>query len=75
MLLVMCYAVFQVHVVQPEVRKAEVKCPFPCGHAVLNESHNMEWHVSVESGAEQELVLVYTIEHPAQDHVQGLPQH
>ncbi len=59
---------------QPEVRKAEVKCPLACGHALLNESHNMEWDVSVESGAEQELVLVYTVEHPAQDHVQGLPK-
>ena len=43
------------------MRKAEVKCPLPCGYAVLNESHNMEWHVSVESGTEQELVLVYIL--------------
>ena len=61
--------------VQPEVRKAEVKCMLPCGHAVLNESNNMEWHVTVESGAEQELKLVYTIEHPIEDHVQGLPKY
>ena len=63
------------NIVQPEARKTEVKCPLPCGHAMLNESHNMEWHVSVESGAEQELVLVYTVEYPAQDHVQGLPKY
>jgi hypothetical protein len=62
-------------VVHPEgVRKAGVKVPLPTGHAILNESNNMEWHVTIDSGASQELSLVYTVEHPAQDHVQGLPK-
>ena len=61
--------------VRPEgVRKAQVKVPLSCGYALLNDSNNMEWHVAVESGAEQELSLVYTVEHPAQDHVTGLPK-
>ncbi len=64
----------QVQVVHPEgVRKAQVQVPLPSGHAVLNESNNMEWHVTVASGAEQELKLVYVVEHPVQDHVKGLP--
>lgn len=58
----------------PEVRKAKVECPLPNGgHAILNESNNMEWHVSMESGKERKLQLVYNIEYPAQDHVLGLP--
>ena len=65
----------QVQVLRPEVRKAQVKCSLACGHAILNDSNNMEWHVSVESGAELELQLVYSVEHPVQDHVQGLPKH
>ena len=60
--------------VQPEVRKAGVQCAISCGYAILNESNNIEWHVSVDSGAELELRLVYTIQHPAQDYVQGLPK-
>ena len=59
---------------KPEVRKAEVQCALPCGYAILNESNNLEWHVSVESGVELELQLIYTVEHPAQDHVLGLPK-
>ena len=66
----------QVQLTCPEgVRKPQVKCALPCGgYAVLNESNNMEWHITVEPGAEQELKLVYSVEHPAQDHVQGLPK-
>ena len=62
----------QVQVVQPELQKAGSKGVLDGSHAVLNESNNVEWHISVESGREQELKLVYTVEHPAQDHVQGL---
>ena len=60
--------------VQPEARKAGVKCVLPYGHAVLNDSNNMEWHISVEAGAEQKLKLLYTVEYPAQDSVEGLPK-
>ena len=62
--------------VRPEgVRKAGVKVPLSGGHAILNEGNNMEWHVAVDSGAEHELSLVYAVEHPAQDYVQGLPKY
>ncbi len=60
--------------VNPEVHKAQVRCPLPRGYAILNDSNNLDWHVSVEGGEELELKLLYTVEHPAQDHVQGLPK-
>ncbi len=55
---------------EPDVQK--IKCPLPCGHVILNESSNMEWHISVQSGEELELRLIYGVEYPAQDHVEGL---
>ena len=65
----------KVNLVRPEgVRKARVKVPHLNGHVLLNESNNMEWHITVDSGAQQELSLVYTVEHPAQDLVNGLPK-
>ncbi len=59
---------------EPDVQKIQVKCLLPCGHAILNESNNMEWHVSVQSGEDLELRLIYSVEYPAQDHVEGLPK-
>ena len=59
----------QVTVSDPDVRKPNVSVPLPFGHAVLNESNNMEWHAQVEAGSELELKLVYAVEHPAQDGV------
>ena len=59
---------------EPDVQKVQVKCPLLSGHAMLNESNNMEWHVSVQSGEELELRLIYSVEYPAQDHVEGLPK-
>ncbi len=56
------------------MQKIQVKCPLPCGHAILNENNNMEWHVSIQSGEELELRLVYSVEYPAQHHVEGLPK-
>ena len=54
------------------MKKANVACAVSCGHALLNDSNNVEWDVKVESGAEFQLKLVYTVEHPAQDAVEGL---
>ena len=54
----------QVQVLRSEVGKAQMECPLPCGNTILNDSNNMECHVSVESEAEHELQLVYTMEHP-----------
>ena len=54
------------------MKKANVPCPLPSGYALLNDSNNVEWHVRVEPGAELELKLVYVVEHPAQDAVEGL---
>ena len=59
---------------QPDLRKTGVVCPLPFGHAVLNESNNIEWHAEVGAGSELDLKLVYTVEHPAQDGVGGLPK-
>ena len=59
---------------QPELKKMNVPCSLAGGYALLNDSNNVEWHVKVESGAELELKLVYTVEHPAQDAVEGLPK-
>ena len=56
------------------MKKANVACPVSCGHALLNDSNNVEWDVKVESGAELKLKLIYTVEHPAQDAVEGLPK-
>ena len=56
------------------MKKANVACPVSCGHALLNDNNNVEWDVKVESGAELQLKLVYTVEHPAQDAVEGLPK-
>ena len=63
----------QVTIQEPELKKANSACPLPCGHALLNDSNNVEWHVKVESGAEFQLKLIYIVEHPAQDVVEGLP--
>ena len=59
---------------QPELKKPNAPCAVPGGYALLNDSNNVEWHVKVEPGAELELKLVYTVEHPAQDAVDGLPK-
>ena len=59
----------------PAVHKVQVRCALSCGYALLNESNNMEWHITVQSGEELELSLVYNVEYPAQHHVQGLPKH
>ena len=72
----MCPAVpLQVVVTEPDLKKAHTPCPLPTGgHAILNESNNIEWHVAVARGAKLELRLVYSVEHPPQDGVQGLPK-
>ena len=64
------------NVTEPEVRKVGVSCPLPLlhGHAVLNDSHNLEWHVTLDPNTEVELKLVYSVEFPLQDDVQGLPK-
>ena len=64
----------QVTVQEPDLKKANAACPLPAGHALLNDSNNVEWHVGVESGAELELKLIFSVEHPAQDAVEGLPK-
>ena len=40
-----------------------------CGHALLNDSNNVERDMKVESGAELQLQLI--LEHPAQDDVKS----
>ena len=59
---------------EPDLRKANAPCPLPSGHALLNDSNNVEWHVKVEPEVELELKLIYTVEHPAQDVVEGNPK-
>ena len=56
------------------MKKMNVPCSLAGGYALLNDSNNVEWHVKVELGAELELKLVYSVEHPAQDAVEGLPK-
>ena len=58
----------------PSVKKVGERCTLPFGHALLNESNNLEWLADVGAGSELELKLVYTVEHPAQDGVEGLPK-
>ena len=70
----LCDNIVQVHIAEPELRKQGVPCPLPSGHAVLNEDNNAEWHVSVAAGAELSLRLVYSVEYPLQDDVEGLPK-
>ena len=65
---------FQVQIVEPDVKKVRVKAELPYGHAILNDSHNVEWHVKLAADTELELKLVYTVEHPPQDRVDGLPK-
>ena len=66
----------QVNVLEPEVRKVGVACPlsFPRGHTVLNDSHNLEWHITLQPEADVGLKLVYSVEFPQQDAVEGLPK-
>ena len=64
----------QVAVQEPDLKKVNTPCPLPSGHALLNDNNNVEWHVKVEPGVELELKLIYTVEHPAQDAVDGLPK-
>ena len=59
---------------EPDLRKQGVAVQLPFGHAVLNASNNIEWHTAVESDKELELRLVYSVEHPPQDSVAGLPK-
>ena len=65
----------QVNVLEPEVRKVGVACPLslPRGHTVLNDSHNLEWHITLEPETDVGLKLVYSVEFPQQDAVKGLP--
>ena len=64
----------QVAVQEPDLKKVNTRCLLPSGHALLNDSNNVEWHVKVEPGVELDLKLIYTVEHPAQDAVDGLPK-
>ena len=64
----------QVVVVSPELKKQGSRCNVPSGYAVLNEDNNIEWHVTMATNAELTLKLVYTVERPQQDDVQGLPK-
>ena len=64
----------QVQIIEPDVKKAGVKMQLPYGYAVLNDSHNVEWHVKLAADTELELKLVYSVEHPPQDRVDGLPK-
>ena len=64
----------QVQIIEPDVKKEGVKVQLPCGYAVLNDSHNVEWHVKLAADIELELKLVYSVEHPPQDSVDGLPK-
>ena len=66
------FYVAPVTVQEPDLKKANVACAVSCGHALLNDNNNVEWDVKVESGAELQLKLVYTVEHPAQDAMEGL---
>jgi len=63
-----------VNVIEPAIKKVEEKVLLPFGHAVLNESNNLEWSARIEPGNELELRLVYIVEHPVQDGVTGLPK-
>ena len=54
------------------MKKANIACLVSCGRALLNDSNNVEWNLKVESGAELQLKLIYTVEHPVQDTVEGL---
>ena len=64
----------QVNVLEPELKKPNVNFPFPWGHALLNDNHNVEWHANLAPDMEVELRLVYAVEYPRQDEVQGLPK-
>ena len=60
----------QVHVAEPDLKKQGVPCQLPFGQAVLNDSNNVQWEVSVGADQELELRLVYTVEHPPQDAIE-----
>ncbi len=62
------------NVTDPDVKKPGVKCPLPYGHALLNDSHNLEWHATVVPDTELELRLVYSVEYPLQYDVKVLPK-
>ena len=62
------------HILEPELKKQNARCPLPFGYTLLNESNNLEWHASLASETEVELRLVYSVEYPLQDDVQGLPK-
>ena len=64
----------QVNIQQPDLRKQNVPCSLPYGHAVLNDSNNIEWHASLGPDTELELKLIYSVESPLQDGVEGLPK-
>lgn len=63
----------QVVLLQPDLRKQHVSIPFSHGHALLNDDNNIEWHCTVPSDTNIELQLVYTVEFPPNDIVEGLP--
>ena len=68
------FASVQVNIQQPDLRKQNVACSLPYGHAVLNDSNNIEWHASLGPDTELELKLMYLVEYPLQDGVEGLPK-
>ena len=59
---------------EPDLKKQGVPCQLQFGHALLNTSNNIEWHATVGAEKELELRLAYTVEHPPQDAVEGLPK-
>ena len=67
-------AFLQVQILEPDVKKVGVKTQLQNGYAVLNDAHNVEWHVRMAADMEMELKLIYSVEHPPQDRVDGLPK-
>ena len=64
----------QVNILEPELKKQNIRWLLPFGYALLNDSNNVEWHASLAPETEVELRLVYSVEYPLQDDVQGLPK-
>jgi len=60
----------QVNVAEPDLKKQDVPFQLPFGLAVLSDSNNVQWEVSVGADQELELRLVYTVEHPPQDAIE-----
>ncbi len=58
--------------VDPDIKKQGVSVQFSHGSVVLNDDNNVEWKCTIPQDTEINLQLIFSVEFPPNDIVEGL---